>query len=98
MRSFPLVRLLLACVVFAGFRANAQTSAELLFDQTKYNFQKTDGVPISSTPGNPVGSDGRAPAPGSGSVGTLKQFQGAVTFGALVVPKSAGLQSGQSLA
>lgn len=76
----------------------AQTFVELQQDATDYNWQSTGGAPISHTPGTPPGSDGRAPGPIPGPVGTGRQFQGVVTFGAGVVPRSSGLVSGLSLA
>ena len=51
----------------------------IIQDSTEYNRQTKRGVPISSTAGNPVGSDGRAPF--GGAVTTPGQFQSAIQFG-----------------
>src|SRR5688572_20823211 len=88
----------LAGVIAAVPSALAQSFIELQQDATRYNLQSTNGVPISHTPGNPPGSDGRAPGPNPGPVGTVRQFQGIIPFGALVVPKSASLDPSKSYA
>jgi hypothetical protein len=76
---------------------------ELRQDLTAYNLQSTGGVPISSTPGDPPGSNGRAPTPEQQRAdgltelpATPRQFQGRITFGALVVPRSGNLNSNLS--
>lgn len=97
MRRAFVTAILCGCSLGLGSRAAAQTFTELRQDDTRYNLQSTNGVPISHTVGVPPGSDGRAPGPVPGPVGTAGQFQSAIFFGAVVVPKSAGLVSGQSL-
>src|SRR5262249_43185899 len=47
-----------------------------------YNYQSQRGVPISSVVGDPPGSDGRAPSPASGSIGTSNQWQHLLSFAA----------------
>ncbi len=51
---------------------------------TPYNFQSRRGVPISNTTNVPPGSDGRAPGPVPGPLGTPNQFQGLMTLGGTV--------------
>src|SRR5262245_33987563 len=58
------------------------------FAKAHYNYQTTNGVPISNIRGNPPGSDGRAPGPVPGPLGTLGQFQGLVTFGGTVTNRT----------
>lgn len=55
-------------------------------DAIRYNLTSTNGMPISHVRGQPQGSDGRAPRPESGSVGTTNQFQGLLSFGGVVGP------------
>ncbi|MEW6305985.1 MAG: hypothetical protein AB1705_21120, partial [Verrucomicrobiota bacterium] len=91
MRKF---KMLLWAFGFAGLCGAALAQAlpvDIRQDATHYNLQKTNGVPLSSVVGQPPGSDGRAPSPGSGSVGTANQFQSVVVFGAGVRPISANL-------
>ena len=79
--------------------------AELRQDLTRFNVSSVKGVPISSTLGNPVGSDGRVPKEGAqlppfpSGPATKSQFQSTVFFGAGVRPiASAQLRTDQSLA
>ncbi len=51
---------------------------------TPYNFQSRRGVPISNATNVPPGSDGRAPGPVPGPLGTMNQFQGLMTLGGTV--------------
>jgi hypothetical protein len=69
-------------------------------DEVNFNFQSTGGVPISSTSGTPPGSNGRGPTPAqqeqdglTAIPATSWQFQGRVTFGALVAPRNQNLNS-----
>jgi len=59
----------------------------VLTNDTKLNFQSQAGVPISTTVGNPPGSNGQQPtsneSAGSLATATGKQFRGAVTLGAI---------------
>ncbi|MCI0534484.1 MAG: hypothetical protein L0Z50_04585 [Verrucomicrobiales bacterium] len=96
MRTLKLAALLTGALV-CGPAALAQTFVEQRQDSTDYNWQSTGGAPISDTPGTPAGSDGRAPGPVPGPVGTVRQFQSVITFGAGVVPQSSGLATGLSL-
>ncbi|HXJ75475.1 MAG TPA: hypothetical protein VNM37_21650, partial [Candidatus Dormibacteraeota bacterium] len=71
---------------------------ELHQNATLYNYLSQRGVPISSTVGNPPGSDGRAPNPGTGIVGTTNQFQALLSFGGGVsgpTPPQGGVSGGQ---
>ena len=54
-------------------------------DETSYNFQSLKGLPLSSTVGNPAGSDGRAPI--GGAVATPGQYQSVLQFGASSVTR-----------
>jgi hypothetical protein len=56
--------------------------------QTRYNLQSRRGMPISHLPNVPEGSDGRAPGPNPGPIGTINQFQGLLTFGGTVTAKT----------
>ena len=74
---------LLAGWLLAGtglLRAAESLPLELRQNSTPHNYQSLRGVPISATPGSPVGSDGRMPTGlnGSGSytTPTIGQFQG----------------------
>ncbi len=67
------------------------------------NWQSRAGVPLSSTNGNPAGSDGRAPTISQQITNglttappTLKQFQGMVTFGAIPVQGTTNLNPNAS--
>jgi len=76
------VRALLVLTALIPLAAFSQTlPLEALPTETLHNFQSQRGVPLSNVPGTPAGSDGRAPGPGSGSVGTSNQFQGLLSFG-----------------
>lgn len=61
-----------------------QLPLEIQQHLTTFNLQSKRGVPLSTTAGTPVGSDGRAPDPTS----TPKQFQSWVGFGGLTLSKS----------
>lgn len=92
-----LLAALLGAGLLAGAPARAQVAAELRQDATPYNFQSIAGVPLSSTTNNPTGSNGKAPGPNPGPVGTPRQFQGVVTAGGSVSPYAAGWISGPTL-
>src|SRR5688572_7620682 len=96
-RIFPPAILMGACMALAS-SGLAQTFVELRQDSTPYNLRSTNGMPISDTVGVPLGSDGRAPGANPGPLGTAKQFQSKLVFGGLVVPRSSGLNAGQSYA
>ena len=72
--------------LLVGFQMSAvfaQNFVEILQDSTPYNYSSTAGVPLSGTVGNPVGSDGRIPVGGGGTIlnqPTLGQFEGIVSF------------------
>jgi hypothetical protein len=76
--------------LLVGFQMSAvfaQNFVEILQDSTPYNYSSTAGVPLSGTVGNPVGSDGRIPVGGGGTIlnqPTLGQFEGIVSFGGVV--------------
>ena len=94
------LRILLLVFGWFGFSVsgNAQTaSADLKQDATRYNFQSIGGIPLSDTVNTPEGSDGRAPSPTSGSIGTVNQFQGVAHIGGGVVPVSTGLDATKSI-
>ncbi|MBI4323655.1 MAG: hypothetical protein HY674_00150, partial [Chloroflexi bacterium] len=86
------------CLGFCAASFGQALPVDIQQDSTHYNLQKTNGVPLSSTVDVPPGSDGRAPSPGSGSVGTVSQFQSAVFFGSSVRPISANLDTTKSYA
>jgi hypothetical protein len=68
-------------ISFLGASAFSQTlPLELRQAATLYNVVSVRGAPISNTTNDPPGSDGRAPGPGSGSVGTSNQFQHLLSF------------------
>ena len=75
---------------------------ELRALQATPNISSYRGVPLSSTAGNPVGSDGRAPSVGSqvpplpSGAPTVRQFQSAVFAGGGVRPWAAGGQMNPS--
>jgi hypothetical protein len=71
--------------------------------QRGINLLSARGVPLSATPGNPAGSDGRAPTAGQQSVEGLPitaptpgQFRGISTFGAVAAPRTAVLMQNAS--
>lgn len=98
MRKTRIAALLMAWIVL-GEVLLAQTSVELRQDQTRYNLRSTTGaMPISHTPGTPAGSDGRAPGPAPGPLGTPSQFQGAVGFSGGVNPQQVALGLSGSMA
>lgn len=90
------VRPLALWLIFLGCGISARAQVPPLEIQqalTPYNHQSYRGVPISSTAGDPAGSDGRAPTveqqAGWGlttTVPTVGQFRSWVGFGALAVP------------
>ncbi len=98
MRPSFLPLLVSAWVLVLGDAARGQTYVENQQEKTKYNLNSARGVPLSDASGTPPGSDGRAPAPGSGSVGSPGQYQAAMPFGGVTVPNSAGLNPSLSLA
>ena len=64
---------------------------EIHQDKTLYNYQSVQGVPMSGTVGDPVGSDGRGPypsqvAPMSTNPATTNQFSGFISWGAVAHP------------
>ena len=81
-------------LIFLPLAATAQTlPLEIRQDATRYNLGSTNGMPISSTPGTPPGSDGRGPtvaqqqAAGLTTVpATTNQFRSFIDFGAVAVP------------
>lgn len=88
MRILRLAALLLTCR-FLEVIASPATFVEIRQDSTPYNLSKTNGVPLSSTVNDPVGSDGSIPAGGGGQTAnpaTAQQFQGVASFSALVAP------------
>jgi hypothetical protein len=96
MRTLRIALLAFGCLVFCAASFGQALPVDIQQDSTHYNLQKTDGVPLSSTVDVPPGSDGRAPSPGSGSVGTANQFQSVVVFGGVVRPLSTNLNANQS--
>ncbi|MBI4660165.1 MAG: hypothetical protein HY735_15100, partial [Verrucomicrobia bacterium] len=86
------------CLGFCAASFGQALPVDIQQDATHYNLQKTNGVPLSNTVGTPDGSDGRAPSPGSGSVGTVNQFQSVVLFASSVRPISANLDTTKSYA
>lgn len=64
MLKFPMVRVLLAVVLFISLAlpVEAQLSGgQLVGDEVPFNLRTQAGMPISTTPGTPPGSDGRMP-------------------------------------
>ena len=110
-RLFPLAVLGLACLGNSGsLLAQVRNPIppppfELRQDQTAYNLQSPGGMPLSSTPGNPPGSNGRAPTPEQQRAdgltelaATPRQFQGQIVFGALAAPRNHNLNPSLSYA
>ncbi len=82
----PLLRALWPAlmVLFLPCSLLAQTPVlplEIRQDQTRYNLQSTNGVPLSDVVGNPPGSDGRASV--TPLVPTPNQFSSLVSYGAV---------------
>ena len=83
------------------FAAASAHGATLLFDQkallhnTEFqrgvNWQSKGGVPLSSTVGDPVGSDGRAP---NTTTPTPSQFSGGIVYGAVTYQGASNLGAG----
>ncbi|MDA7624800.1 hypothetical protein N8697_01380 [bacterium] len=77
---------------------------EIRQDYTHYNYQSAAGVPLSSTTGNPAGSDGRAPTSSAQqslsltiNPPTANQFGSLISWGAVAAPDNVtGLTSGIS--
>src|SRR5262245_11417940 len=61
------------------------------------NFQTTNGVPISDTRNVPPGSDGRAPGPIPGPLGTLNQFQSLLGLSGTVTNKTFGTNAAKTV-
>lgn len=85
--------LLIGCRALATGAMAQSLDLEIRQDSTRYNYQSQRGAPISSTVNQPPGSDGRAPTQAQQQSDNLTlnpptpgQFQGLVSFGALVVP------------
>lgn len=72
--------------------AGAQNFVEIRQDSALINYSSEAGVPLSSTVGDPVGSDGRIPVNPPVNETTLpaspNQFQSVMSFGALSVPRN----------
>ena len=95
MHTLRLAALALACHLLA-VAGSAQTYVEIRQDATFYNFRTTNGVPLSDTPGTPIGSDGRGPTTASQTAlgqtvnpATAGQFQSVISFGGVGAPASA---------
>ena len=97
MRTFRIALLAFGCLGFSVASLAQTLPVNIQQNSTHYNLGKTNGLPISNTVNSPAGSDGRGPGPNPGPVSTVGQFQSAVTFGGLVTPQSANLNTNQSL-
>lgn len=78
---------------------------EVRQDATAYNLQSTNGVPLSTTRGDPPGSDGRGPTLAGQSAdgltllpATPRQFSAAIVFGAVAAPRGTNLSAGLNYA
>ena len=86
--------------------ANGQTlPLEIRQDQTLYNFQSKQGVPISTVSDASIGSDGRAPSGTSQQAANLTinpptsgQFSSLLSWGAVAAPDSPGTVSSPNIA
>ena len=94
MRSPRTTLLALAAYLLAGTVGAQVTFVEIRQDSTRYNYRKTNGVPLSSVVDNPPGSDGRIPTtPPAGETTlppSINQFQGLQIFGGLAAPRNPG--------
>ncbi len=104
-RKTPTWGVLIGTLLLALGQALAQTlPLEIRQDYTQYNYQSAAGVPLSSTSGNPAGSDGRAPVASAQQTANLtinpptaNQFGGLISWGAVAAPETmSGLTSGIS--
>ncbi|MBL9136266.1 MAG: hypothetical protein JNK85_10375 [Verrucomicrobiales bacterium] len=89
----------------APYAAAQVLPLEIRQDSIRYNLSSTNGMPISSTRGVPPGSDGRGPTLARQQAANLtevpattNQFQGFVSFGAVVRPRASNLNPSQSFA
>jgi hypothetical protein len=61
-RKIPAWGVLIGTLLLALGQALGQSlPLQIRQDDTQYNYQSAAGVPLSSTSGDPAGSDGRAP-------------------------------------
>ncbi|MBT5620023.1 MAG: hypothetical protein HOJ65_04550, partial [Verrucomicrobia bacterium] len=104
-KKIPTWGVLSGVLLLALGQALGQTlPLEIRQDQTLYNYQSADGVPISTTVDAAIGSDGRAPtasAQGASSLTinppTANQFSGFISWGAVAAPETpSGLTAGIS--
>lgn len=95
MRTLKIAALLAVGIVL-GWNTRAQTFVELRQDATHFNWQSTNGAPISDVVGVPPGSNGTAPGANPGPIGTPAQFQSAIFFGGGVVPNPTSLDTTKS--
>ncbi len=85
----------------ALFSTAGGARAAFLFDQRPFlystdfdrgvNWQSKGGVPLSSTSGDPVGSNGSAP---NDTTPTPRQFSGGIVYGAVTYQKASNLAAG----
>jgi len=94
LRISRIALVLMTVLPVVGF---AQTlPLEIRQDATHYNLLSTNGMPISTTRGTPLGSDGRGPTVAQQQAAglttlpaTADQFQTFVTFGSVAIPSPA---------
>ena len=89
MRMLRNTALVCGGLLLAGGALAQTLPLEVRQDATLYNLQSTNGMPISHLKDNPPGSDGRAPGPNPGPIGTPNQFQSLIVFGGLATPRNA---------
>ncbi|MBI4662173.1 MAG: hypothetical protein HY735_25420 [Verrucomicrobia bacterium] len=94
MRTLRMAAILFGCLAFSSVARAQVLPVEIRQDATRYNLQSADGMPISSTTGNPAGSNGKAPTE---PVGTVNQFQSLVVFGGLPKLNPTNLNASVSL-
>ena len=89
-RKIPAWGVLIGTLLLALGQALGQSlPLQIRQDDTQYNYQSAAGVPLSSTSGDPAGSDGRAPRqqePLTINPPTANQFSGFISWGAVAAP------------
>ena len=70
MRTLKIALVALGCLGYCAGALAQSLPVDIRQDATRYNLQSTNGMALSSTANTPPGSDGRAPGPSPGPVGT----------------------------
>ncbi len=94
MRRQWFISLLAAGLMLGPSAAQAGVTYEIHQDYTTYNLQSEGGVPISTTVGNPPGSNGQMPT-GMNESGSLNPPTAGQFLGLLSIGASAGLEQSQ---